>query len=188
MAYIYKIINDINDKVYIGQTRNSLKERFQYHLYASMKENNLHRPLYLAMKKYGFNHFSIEQIEECSEEELDEREKYWIAYYNSYNDGYNATIGGNGFQGFQKFKPVDMFDKEGNFEQHFESIKAACDFIGNPKAKQHISKVCHGERVTAYGHKWKFSNEEDEKIEKTFCKKCGKQITKGHLVCLYCNS
>lgn len=40
--------------------------------------------------------FSFEIVEECSEKFLDEREKYWISYYNSFENGYNATIGGNG--------------------------------------------------------------------------------------------
>ena len=48
------------------------------------------------MRKYGYNHFSIEQIEECPNELLQEREKYWIEYYDSYKNGYNATLGGEG--------------------------------------------------------------------------------------------
>jgi DNA invertase Pin-like site-specific DNA recombinase len=46
------------------------------------------------MKKYGIEHFFVEEIEET--EELDDREIYWIKYYNSYENGYNATLGGGG--------------------------------------------------------------------------------------------
>lgn len=46
------------------------------------------------MKKYGIDNFSCEEIEEVENKQLDEREKYWIKYYNSYYDGYNSTIGG----------------------------------------------------------------------------------------------
>lgn len=48
------------------------------------------------MNKYGINNFTIEQVEECLPEELNEREEYWIEYYNSFKNGYNATIGGDG--------------------------------------------------------------------------------------------
>ena len=48
------------------------------------------------MNKYGVKNFSIEQIEECSPDVVNEREKYWIEYYNSFRNGYNATLGGDG--------------------------------------------------------------------------------------------
>ena len=47
------------------------------------------------MKNYGPENFSIEKIEET--ENLDEREIYWIQYYDSFNNGYNMTLGGKGF-------------------------------------------------------------------------------------------
>ena len=48
------------------------------------------------LKKYGIKHFSIEQIEECPDEILSNREIYWIKFYDTYNNGYNATLGGEG--------------------------------------------------------------------------------------------
>lgn len=47
-----------------------------------------------AIKKYGKENFIIELIEEVRTEDLDNREKYWISYYNSYEEGYNCTKGG----------------------------------------------------------------------------------------------
>lgn len=96
MAYIYKIINDINNKVYIGKTYLSIEERFRQHCYDAKKDNIQHRPLYKAIKKYGIEHFSITMIEQCTDEEADIRECFWIDYYNSYHNGYNATHGGEG--------------------------------------------------------------------------------------------
>lgn len=55
-----------------------------------------HRPLYSAINKYGIENFSIEQIEECQKEILSQREIYWIEYYHTYSNGYNATLGGEG--------------------------------------------------------------------------------------------
>lgn len=96
MAYIYKIVNDLNNKIYIGKTLDSIDKRFQKHISDSRKERCEKRPLYNAINKYGIEHFHIEQIEECSESEVDEREKYWIEHYGSFKYGYNATIGGDG--------------------------------------------------------------------------------------------
>ena len=93
---IYKIYNDINDKLYIGKTVSSIEKRFQEHCDDSKKGRCEKRPLYNAMNKYGIEHFFIELIEECDLKELSEKEIYWIGYYNSYKNGYNATLGGDG--------------------------------------------------------------------------------------------
>lgn len=94
MAYIYKITNNINGKIYIGKTLLTIEERFKQHCRDSQKESMNHRPLYAAMRKYGCHHFSVEIVEETDLPE--EREKYWIEYYGSFKNGYNATIGGDG--------------------------------------------------------------------------------------------
>lgn len=94
MAYIYQIVNDINNKKYIGQTAYSLEKRFAEHCRAALKDNIKNRPLYNAMQKYGSIHFSIELIEETIFP--NEREQYWIQYYDTYKNGYNATLGGEG--------------------------------------------------------------------------------------------
>lgn len=94
IPYIYKITNDINNKVYIGKTRGSINKRWEGHLRDYKKKRCEKRPLYDAMNKYGVEHFRIELIEETINPE--EREKYWIAYYDSFKSGYNATMGGDG--------------------------------------------------------------------------------------------
>ena len=96
MAYIYKITNDINDKIYIGKTNFSIEKRFKEHCLDAFRERNEKRPLYNAMKKYGIEQFHVELIEETNNPE--EREIYWIQHFNSYQDGYNATMGGDGSQ------------------------------------------------------------------------------------------
>lgn len=99
MAYIYKITNKINQKVYIGKTQCSIERRFREHLDSSKRARCEKRPLYDAMNKYGVENFSVELVEETNIPE--EREKYWINYYRSYIgfsdcNGYNATLGGDG--------------------------------------------------------------------------------------------
>lgn len=96
MAYIYKIVNKINGKIYIGKTLKTIQERFNEHCNDYKKDRNEKRPLYSAMNKYGIENFYIEEVEKCLDSEIDNREKYWIEYYNSFKNGYNATLGGDG--------------------------------------------------------------------------------------------
>ena len=94
MAYIYQIVNDINQKIYIGKTEFSIEKRFKEHCQDAFRERNEKRPLYSAMRKYGVEHFYIELIEETDNPE--EREIYWIEKLGSFKNGYNATMGGDG--------------------------------------------------------------------------------------------
>ena len=96
MAYIYKITNQINGKMYVGKTMLNVEERFKEHKKDSKRERCKDRPLYKAMNKYGIENFIVEAIEECSSEQSSEREIFWIKKLNTYHDGYNATIGGDG--------------------------------------------------------------------------------------------
>ena len=101
MAYIYKIVNDINGKIYIGKTSNTVEERFKEHIQDSKKKRCEKRPLYDAMNKYGIENFRIEQIEEVKNDEVaSEREQFWINQLRTYIgfidcNGYNATLGGD---------------------------------------------------------------------------------------------
>jgi len=72
----------------------SYEKRFQQHKNNYDKPNFSQLTLYKAFKKYGLENFSFEPIEEIENEKLDEREKYWIDYYDSYKNGYNMTLGG----------------------------------------------------------------------------------------------
>lgn len=93
MIGIYKITNTINNKVYIGQSVD-ITARWTRHKNDCKKEKFSHYPLYRSFNKYGIDNFTFEVIEECSKDCLDEREKYWIGYYNSFYNGYNQTKGG----------------------------------------------------------------------------------------------
>lgn len=94
MIGIYKIQNLINGKLYIGQSVD-IEQRWKEHISAA-KGDYYHYTLYKAMRKYGIENFSFSIIEECNRDELSEKEKYWIKFYNSYEEGYNSTLGGEG--------------------------------------------------------------------------------------------
>ena len=88
---IYKIENKINGKVYIGQSIN-IEERWKQHKrnYSFLTSN-----FYKAIQEFGINNFNWSIIEECNKKELNEKEKYWINFYDSINNGYNMKIGGS---------------------------------------------------------------------------------------------
>ena len=90
--YIYKITNKINGKSYIGQTTD-YQRRFREHRNKGYGEEP-NKPLYNAFDKYGIDNFDFEVIEDLTEN-YNEREKYWIQYYNTLlPNGYNIEPGG----------------------------------------------------------------------------------------------
>lgn len=88
---IYKITNKVTGKSYIGQTRYTLEFRWRQHLH---KKDNTY--FHNSIKKYGPDNFTKEILEECEYSELNSKEIYYIAKYNTFNNGYNLTIGGDG--------------------------------------------------------------------------------------------
>ena len=96
--------------MYVGKTVKIIEKRMKEHIRDSRKIRTEKRPLYRAMRKYGIEHFQIELIEECDCEILAKRERYWIDYYDTYNNGYNATKGGDGALLYDADKIVQMYN------------------------------------------------------------------------------
>lgn len=99
---IYLIRNNINNKVYIGQSVD-IKRRAQEHIrsaqpnkYSAKSQRDRNTPIHRAMQKYGIEYFTITILEECSKEELNNKEQYWIKMFNATDKqiGYNLTKGG----------------------------------------------------------------------------------------------
>lgn len=101
--WIYKITNIQNNKVYIGQTIRPVEQRFQRHITDAM-HNILDTHFARAIRQYGPTNFSYLIIDTAqTQEELNQKEQYWIKYYNSVKEGYNETdaiekCGGNTYQ------------------------------------------------------------------------------------------
>ena len=91
---IYKITNDINSKLYIGQTTKTLEERIKSHRNSFVSGKDTH--LYRAMRKYGWEKFHFHTIAEVNDQEtLNELEAFYIAKYDTIRNGYNMARGGN---------------------------------------------------------------------------------------------
>ena len=129
MAYIYKITNDINNKIYIGQTNCTLAQRLNQHYSDSKKLHRKNRPLYQAINKYGIENFSIELIEE-TDNPL-EREVYWIEYYGSFKNGYNATMGGSGKRYLDYDLIVSTYNQLQNINKVAELLNVDTSSISN---------------------------------------------------------
>lgn len=116
---IYQIINQINNKSYVGQSRN-IEKRWSDH-----RASNLDYPLYRAFKKYGIENFSFYILQECLPEDLDRKEIHWIKKMNSLSpNGYNILDGG-------KSNIV-------NYQKH---ICPSCGKTKNPTS--HLCRKCY---------------------------------------------
>ena len=93
---IYKSTNKITEKIYIGQTTHTLDKRIKNHIKESKIESN--RPFMTSIKNYGIGNFVFEIIDSADNlNELNDKEIYWIDFYNSVSpNGYNVTGGGQG--------------------------------------------------------------------------------------------
>ena len=119
---IYKIENNINHMIYIGQSID-IENRFIQH-----KNNKNNYDIHVALREYGIENFSFDIIELCSKKELNEREIYWISYYNCQKpNGYNCTPGGTGWNPAVEASKIRVaqYDLNGNFIKEFESISDA---------------------------------------------------------------
>ena len=97
-GYIYKITNKINNKIYIGQVYNkTIQDRFNRHINEASPKSRSY--IDRAINKQGKENFICEEIDKgTSKEDLNNKEIYWIKYFNSTDltIGYNLTKGGDG--------------------------------------------------------------------------------------------
>lgn len=160
MIGIYKITNKINGKCYIGQSIDIEKRWKDHQLPCRQTGKSSNYPLYRAFKKYGLNNFNFSVIEECELDQLDIREQYWIKYYDSYNNGYNATLGGQGIQ--IASEPVYQYDLFGRYIAEFPSIGVAASLVPNMTYNKIHDALVHRhnqERTDKY--QWSFDKKDN---------------------------
>ena len=96
MKQIYVIKNLINDKVYVGQA-DSAYDRFRRHRNNHLSAGKQNLEIVKAMIELGKDNFFYSILENCEDSIANEREQHYIEMFDSYRNGYNRTLGGEGF-------------------------------------------------------------------------------------------
>lgn len=186
---IYVITNEINGHQYVGLSKDCLR-RWNDHYsksYNSKSKDDLNKALYMAMRKYGRDHFSFKIIEECPEDQLPEREIYWIDKLDTYHNGYNETPGGEisgdknihigEAHGMAKLKEQDVIQcriwyKEGKeshkiWEQYYQNIITYSGFqrMWHGKTWKHVMPEVF---ITNPRPRKKYSDEQIQQIKDMF--------------------
>lgn len=176
---IYKITNNINNKCYIGQSRN-VEKRWENHKY-----RNLDYPLYRAFRKYGIQNFTFEIIEECSVDELNSKEAYWIEYYCP---EYNQTVGGD-----FKIVPQKLTEKQVN---EIKILLATGKYLHSDLAKRYgvhkdtirdinVGRTWYDDTISYPIHLSKYCGLPiGQQI--SYCPICGKPKSKQGKICYTC--
>lgn len=174
MGLIYIIKNSCNDKVYIGQTTTTMENRFKRHINSAKNNFEPSMILYNAMRKYGFDNFYIDLLEDNIDDAyLNDRERYWIHEYNSIRpNGYNIRDGGEDCGRRYVYKINSTTNK---IIKRYDSLAQAAE--ENNIDTSNLSKVCRGNEVTCKGYKWSYVDEYDEdRISSTIPKASSREI------------
>lgn len=168
MSFIYKITNLLNGKCYIGKTDiSTIEERFKQHIKDSKKY--LDRPLYRAFNKYGIKNFKIEEIEQCSINESCKREKYWIEYYGSFYNGYNATLGGDGKAYIDRDLVIKTYNRVQNQTEVAKILNICQDSVSNILRENSINPLSSAMvNKKKRGHPIAMLDKDTEEILKVF--------------------
>lgn len=169
-GYIYKIINDINNRVYIGQTIQNYKARWKEHI---TKSNNKKTNMAItrAMNLYGSEHFElipIETIYSDTKEELiqllNNKESFYISYYKSLcsENGYNIISNGGSYQHLRKSKKVLCLDSS----MVFDSPADAAYYYNLDSSA--IRKCCIGKYTQTHNLHFVYLDDYDGKLDNLY--------------------
>jgi|TARA_B100000287_G_C20550576_1_gene748326 hypothetical protein len=174
MAYIYKITNIINNKGYVGKTIKSPEKRWKNHLYCAKTDGPM--VISRAIRKHGEKNFKFEVIEECLVEEMNPREAHWIEYHDTFHNGYNSSMGGEGAgpgvirkRGavHPHAKAVDCYDLNGNYLCTYSSVGEAAHASGIRKRRGvgMITACIKGKTFQAIGHRWSWKGKSLKEVD-----------------------
>lgn len=145
MINVYQIL--FEDKpIYVGQTIRSLNDRFSTHKSKAKLGSNSCPKLYNKLRKYSISKFKIKLIEQVEQDNIDERETYWIKFYDTINNGCNICSGGRTNRGWKKTtKQIE--------EQKIRTIKnyknsALAKWNGSKEQKLFLKKLYTGRPCT----------------------------------------
>lgn len=172
MVGIYKIENKINGKVYIGKSID-IDKRWYSHRSELNGRRHYNNYLQNSWNKYGENNFFFEILELCQEEELNDREKFWIETYYSNNpiSGYNLTSGGDGgwnhhvsdevkekLSKIQSKEEIVQLDLDGNLINRWRSSASASRTLNVPVSGIRQCVLPDGDQYQCHGYIWLLSS------------------------------
>ena len=179
---IYKIQNKFNNMIYIGQSVH-IERRFQEHIKPSTNSSKIDK----ALNEYGANAFTFTIIEECSQNQLNEREDYWIQYYNClFPNGYNIVE-----KNLQVHTNYNNLDKT-TIQKIYKDLQYT-DITFTKLAEKYEVSVSTISRIND-GKTYKiladinYPIRKKQKAKKFYCKDCGKEITYGAIRCRKCDN
>ena len=152
---IYIHVNKVNGKVYVGQTVHQDNLTKRTHTDGSGYKN-IRSKFWRAIQKYGWDNFEHIILEKDipTLELANEREQYWIDFYDSYNNGYNSTLGGDGTKGRifsdeEKKYRSELYSGSGNpmYGKKGELAPAYGRKLSDEQ-KKNLSKICTGRKVS----------------------------------------
>ncbi|MBT7912515.1 GIY-YIG nuclease family protein [Candidatus Bathyarchaeota archaeon] len=176
MSCIYLIRNIVNEKFYVGQTTKTLRARLGRH-FTESRYGKSKSYIHKAMRKYGRDAFTIELLEECYIDQLNNREIFWIKKLGAMEHGYNLTSGGSGVSGRKASiassgencpfygkpspwrRPVRQLNFNGDFLQEFPSMLAAREAMGASSGSG-IRNCCKGRAKSAFGFVWRYADDD----------------------------
>ena len=180
---IYKVTNNINGQIYIGQTTLSLEQRKYKHEQESRSKYRKTVKFHNALLKYGFSNFTWEILRKCnSQEELDYFEKYYIQLYDSCNrnKGYNLKYGGRTGGIFSEEAKENLskstklkWENPECAEKMLKGLRKGTETMKEKASKNYIEHICPVCRKTFRTKNW------DSHI---YCSiKCANQVLKNSL-------
>lgn len=191
MIGIYKMTNKINGRCYIGQSTH-IEKRWKDHYYAyqNINDEGYNYPLYKAMRKYGYDNFTFEILEECDAAVLNEREMFYIKHFNSFNDGYNQTLGGDSTIQSSKLTVEQVLEIQDKLLTQNYTLKSLSEEYG-----------VHRDTIRDINNGWSWSYLRPEltyplyvsmssplyEKKKNYCPKCGKEISLNAKHCQDCS-
>lgn len=183
----------VNHKVYIGQSKN-IELRWKHHKTTKDKHS-----IHYAFDKYGIENFSFEILEECPTSKLDEKEIYWIKYYDSYKNGYNKTLGGHagGYSDSLSLEDVEKITvllKQGELSN--QEIGMVFNVSENTISAINTGYYWKRDNIDYPIKKFFFTKVSGKLVkapivitkQKNYCIDCGKEISSNSKRCVKCSN